>query len=148
MRRERKLYQQQSRIFVHFEVYTKLFLYQLTPKQYQIFSLSHLPTFPPSYLPPPHLLIIPPSLPFPCPMPMASLVPVTDETSPPPQTTVPAANGKLKRFRFIEAYDLSLLKAVRCINAHILEWGKAELFYDEFLNLFLSEIPDAVFLHS
>lgn len=79
---------------------------------------------------------------------MASLIPVTGDTSPPPPTTVPAANSKLKRFRFIEPYDLSLLKAVRCINAHITEWEKAESLYEEVLKLFLRDNPDEVFLHS
>ena len=37
---------------------------------------------------------------------------------------------------------------MRCINAHIPEWGKAESLYDEVLKLFLRQIPDAVFLHS
>ena len=79
---------------------------------------------------------------------MASLVPVSVDTSPLTPTTVLAANAKLKRFRFIEPYDLSLLKVVRCINAQIPESGKAESLYDEVQKLFLHEVPDAVFLHS
>ena len=62
--------------------------------------------------------------------------------------TPPLNNAKLKRFRFIESYDLTLLKAVRCVSAHISEWGKAEALYEEEFKLLQQDIPRAVFVHS
>ena len=50
---------------------------------------------------------------------------------------------KTKRFRFTDAYDLYLLRAVRSVDAHIPEWGKTEALYEEVKKIFLKAISTA-----
>ena len=54
-----------------------------------------------------------------------------------------AVSQKTKRFRFTDAYDLHLLKAVRSVDAHIPEWGKTEALYEEVKKNLLKAISSA-----
>ena len=57
----------------------------------------------------------------------------------------PAIGKKLKRFRFLETYDVFLLRAVRVSDAHIPEHGQTDALYGKVLTAFMEQVPAVVF---
>ncbi|CAN8065886.1 unnamed protein product [Agarophyton chilense] len=60
-------------------------------------------------------------------------------------TTSAFSKPKRKGFRFIKAYDMVLLRAVRLAGAHIAEHGQSDRLYQEVHKTFMEHVTYVVF---